>query len=382
MNNNIPLFKVFMSEEVPTEVGKVLMSGFVGEGPKVKEFESKLKGFIGNDKLITVNSATSSLHLSLHLMKKPNGEWSGLKDGDEVLSCPLTCTATNWPILANNLNIKWVDVDRDTCNMLLDDLEKKLSPTTKVIMLVHWGGNPIDLDRVEKIKQKCYKLYGFRPMVIEDCAHSFGSEYKGKKLGNTGHDNFVVYSFQAIKHLTCVDGGCLILPNEYYHSRGKLLRWYGIDRTSNSKDFRCESDVSEWGFKFHMNDVSATIGLTNFKHIKTIIGKHMDNANYYNDELNGVDGIRLLDIKGNNPAYWIYTMKVDRQKDFIKMMDYKGINVSRVHERNDIHSCVSDYKTNLPEMDKITREMISIPVGWWLSKEEREYIVNSIKDGW
>ena len=161
-----------------------------------------------------------------------------------------------------------------------------------------------------------------------------------------------------------------------------MLRWYGIDRTSNSKDFRCEGDVPEWGFKYHMNDVSATIGLTNFKDIKTIIYKHMDNANYYNNELKGVDGIRLLDTNNNNPAYWIYTMKVDRQKDFIKMMGHKGVNVSRVHERNDIHSCVSDYKSNLPEMDKITREMISIPVGWWLSKEEREHIVNSIKNGW
>ena len=371
-----------MSKDVPTEVGKVLMSGFVGEGPKVKEFESKLKGFIGNKKLITLNSATSSLHLSLHLMKKPNGEWPGLKDGDEVLSCPLTCTATNWPILANNLNIKWVDVNRDTCNMSLDDLEKKLSPTTKVIMLVHWGGNPIDLDRVEKIKQKCYDLYGFRPMVIEDCAHSFGSEYKGKKLGNTGHNNFVVYSFQAIKHLTCVDGGCLILPNEYYHKRGKLLRWYGIDREDNVKDFRCENDIDEWGFKFHMNDISATIGLCNFKHIETIIEKHKQNAEYYNKELNNIENIELIHNSDNNPSYWIYTLNVKKQKRFVGMMESKGIMVSRIHERNDKHSCVSKYKTKLPNLDNLVNEMICIPVGWWLSKEEREHIVNCIKDGW
>ena len=382
MDNNIPLFKVFMSKEVPNEVGKVLMSGFVGEGPKVKEFELKLKNYIGNDKLIAVNSATSSLHLALHLIKKQNDDWPGLKPGDEVLSCPLTCAATNWPILANNLDIKWVDVDRKTCNISLDDLEEKLSPTTKVIMLVHWGGNPIDLDRVEKIKEKCYKLYGFRPMVIEDCAHSFGSEYKGNKLGNTGHNNFVVYSFQAIKHLTCVDGGCLILPNYYYHDRGKLLRWYGINRDDNRKDFRCELDVKEWGFKFHMNDVSATIGLTNFKEIERIIKKHISNANYYDKKLLDISGVRLLDTNGNNPSYWVYTIKVDRQMDFIKMMKSKGINTSRIHERNDIHSCVSKYKINLPEMDKMTKEMVSIPVGWWVSKEEREHIVNSIKGGW
>ena len=197
----IPLFKVFMSKDAPTEVGKVLMSGFVGEGPQVQKFENKLKTYFDNENLITLNSATSALHLTLHLLKNPVthiessyknapqlSEWPGLKDGDEVLSCPLTCTATNWPILANNLNIKWVDVDPQTCNVCLDDLENQLSEKTKVIMLVHWGGNAIDLDRVEKIQQKCKDKYGFRPAVIQDCAHGFGSEYKGKKLGSTKHN--------------------------------------------------------------------------------------------------------------------------------------------------------------------------------------------------
>ena len=144
---------------------------------KSKKFEKKLKNYFDNNNpLVSLNSATSALHLTLHLLKNPVntiesssdyapqlGEWPGLKDGDEVLSCPLTCTATNWPILANNLNIKWVDVDPKTYNMCLYDLEKQLSEKTKVIMLVHWGGNAIDLDRVEKIQQKCKDMYGFRP---------------------------------------------------------------------------------------------------------------------------------------------------------------------------------------------------------------------------
>ena len=388
MNNKpIPLFKVFMSEEVPNAVGKVLMSGFVGEGPQVEKFEKTLKTYFRNDNLVTLNSATSALQLTLHLLKKPTNyiessfkndsqltEWPGLNKGDEVLSCPLTCTATNWPILANNLHIKWVDADSDTCNMCLDDLENKISKKTKVIMLVHWGGNPIDLDRVERIRQKC--------MVIEDCAHGFGSEYKGKKLGSTKHNNFTIYSFQAIKHLTSVDGGCLMLPDNRFYKRAKLLRWYGIDREDNKKDFRCENDISEWGFKFHMNDVCATIGLTNFKHIETIIEKHRQNAKYYNDNLKNLDKIKLITSNDNLPSYWVYTLKVKNQKRFISMMQSKGISVSRIHERNDKHSCVRQYKTLLPKLDKLVNEMICIPVGWWLSKEDREYIVKSIKEGW
>tara|TARA_R110000824_G_scaffold111850_4_gene260612 strand:- start:2769 stop:3956 length:1188 start_codon:yes stop_codon:yes gene_type:complete len=390
----IPLFKVFMSEDAPTEVGKVLMSGFVGEGPQVQKFENKLKTYFDNKNLITLNSATSALHLTLHLLKNPVthiessyknapqlSEWPGLKDGDEVLSCPLTCTATNWPILANNLNIKWVDVDPKTCNICLDDLENQLSEKTKVIMLVHWGGNAIDLDRVEKIQQKCKDKYGFRPVVIQDCAHGFGSEYKGKKLGSTKHNTFTIYSFQAIKHLTTVDGGCLILPDNRFYKRAKLLRWYGIDRGDNRKDFRCENDIVEWGFKFHMNDIAATIGLCNFKHIDTLLEKHKQNALYYNKELNGVKEVKVIKSE-NKCSYWIYTIKVSNQKRFMDMMESKGIMVSRIHERNDKHSCVNKYKRHLPQLDKLVNEMICIPVGWWLSKEDREYIVDCIKKGW
>ena len=391
----IPLFKVFMSVDAPTNVEKVLMSGFIGEGKKVIEFENKLKDYFDNNNLITLNSATSGLHLALHLLQKPFNiiettykdsphlsEWPGLVEGDEVLTCPLTCTATNWPILANRLKIKWVDVDETTCNICLDDLESKLSEKTKVILLVHWGGTPIDLDRVEKIKQICKDKYGFRPMVIEDAAHSMGSTYKAKKLGSTPHSNIVVYSFQAIKHLTTIDGGCLLLPDKKLYKRAKLLRWYGIDREDNNKEFRCESDIPEWGFKFHMNDICATVGLSNFKHLQVIIDKHKENALYYNKELKNVKNVELFNDNKNESSYWVYTIKVNKQKKFIEMMKNKGIIVSRIHERNDKHSCVKEYKTKLPNIDNLVNKMICIPVGWWLTKEEREYIVKCIKEGW
>ena len=102
----IPLFKVFMSSTAQREVGKVLESGFIGQGPKVEEFETELKSYLSNDYICTTNAATSAEHLALHLMKK-----DFISEGDEVLTTPLTCTATNWPILANGLNIKWVDTE-------------------------------------------------------------------------------------------------------------------------------------------------------------------------------------------------------------------------------------------------------------------------------
>ncbi|NQT21889.1 MAG: aminotransferase class V-fold PLP-dependent enzyme, partial [Candidatus Omnitrophica bacterium] len=291
----IPLFKVFMNKDAVKSVGKVLLSGYIGQGQKVNEFENKLTKWLRAKHVLTVNSATSAEHLALHLLKSPSGIWGGLKASDEVLATPLTCTATNWPILANNLKIKWVDVNESNLNIDLEDLERKITPKTKVIMLVHWGGYPVDLDRLNAIREKAYSKHGFKPRVIEDCAHAFGATYKGKKIGN--HGNMCTFSFQAIKHMNSVDGGILVVPSKELYRRGKLLRWYGIDREQNTKDFRCEEDIKEWGFKFHMNDVNAAVGIENLKYAGKIISKHRANAEFYNKHLEDIDGIRLHENK-------------------------------------------------------------------------------------
>ena len=387
----IPLFKVFVDKNTHKEVKKTLDSGFIVQCPKVEEFESHLKDYFGTDLISTVNAATSAEHLALHQMKKPIDEvfegcaskniWPGLEDGDEVLTTPLTCTATNWPILANNLKIKWVDVDEKTLNMDLEDLERKITKKTKVIFVVHWGGYPIDLDKLDEIVRKTEKKFGFKPMIIEDCAHAMGSTYNNKPIGS--HGNWCTFSFQAIKHITTGDGGILITPDRESYERSKLLRWYGIDRESNKKDFRCEEDIKEWGFKFHMNDIAATIGIENFKHLDSIVKKHRDNADFYDKELKDVDKVTLLERKYNHKSsFWIYSMLVDHKDEFMNHMKECGIMVSQVHERNDIHSCVKEFETHLPTLDRITPQLISIPVGWWVTKKDRQYIVDCIKKGW
>ena len=377
----IQLFKVFMSENAAPEVTKVLNSGYIGQGEKVEQFESKLQDFFMKDYIVTLNSGTSGLHLALDLLKKSSGKWPGLEDGDEVLATSLTCTASNFPILANNLNIKWVDVDPTTLNMDLDDLSRKISPKTKAIMLVHWGGYPNDLDRIKEIQNKCFELYGFKPAVIEDGAHSFGSKYKGKHIGN--HGNMTMYSLQAIKHITAIDGGLLLLPHQELYDRAKLLRWYGIDRNSNRKDFRCEADIQEWGFKFHMNDVCATVGMENLKHADEIVSRHQSNAKFYDEHLQDIPGLTTLTRhEGHESAFWIYSMLVENRDGFYKHMKDCGIVVSQVHERNDKHTCVEDYKSSLPTLDKIIGKVVSIPVGWWVTDEDRQYIVDCIKKGW
>jgi dTDP-4-amino-4,6-dideoxygalactose transaminase len=392
--NKIPLFKVFMADTAAEEVAKVLNSGYIGQGPKVELFENQLKKYFNHDYIQTVNSGTSALHLAIHLLKKPaqnskvfegmvasTSMWPGLEPGDEVLTTAMTCTASNWPILAHGLKIKWVDIDPTTLNMDLDDLERKISPKTKIIMAVHWGGYPNDLDRLKQIQNKAYMLYGFKPAIIEDGAHSFGSKYNGKLIGS--HGNLTMFSLQAIKHITSVDGGLLFSPHKQLHDRGKLIRWYGIDRDGDRKDFRCEADIEEWGYKFHMNDVNATVGIENLKHANTIIDAHKSNANFYDQNLSNTPGVTLLDRHpGRESAFWIYSMLVENRDGFYRWMDECKIAVSQVHERNDKHTCVSDFNSSLPTLDKTIGKVVSIPVGWWVTPEEREYIVDCIKKGW
>jgi len=394
MKNKIDLFKVFMAPTAAEEVGKVLNSGYIGQGPKVEEFEKELKDYFDHDYVSTLNSGTSGLHLALHLLKKPaknvnvyhgavavESHWPGLEPGDEVLATPMTCTASNWPILANGLKIKWVDIDPTTLNIDLDDLERKITPKTKVIMLVHWGGYPNDLDRLKEIQTNALFRFGFKPAIIEDGAHSFGSKYKNKLIGT--HGNLTMFSLQAIKHLTSVDGGLLLSPHNELHRRTKLMRWYGIDRDGDRKDFRCEADVEEWGFKFHMNDVCATVGLENLKHVDDIVRKHKSNASFYDNNLTDISGVKLLDRKeGHDSAFWIYSLLVENRDGFYRHMNECGVAVSQVHERNDKHTCVRDYRTALPSLDKTIGKIVSIPVGWWVSDENREYIVDCIKKGW
>ncbi|WP_410601146.1 DegT/DnrJ/EryC1/StrS family aminotransferase [Amycolatopsis sp. lyj-90] len=370
----IPLFKVSMSESATGAATQVLTSGHVGQGPKVAEFEQALAERIGNPNVVTVNSATSGLHLALHLVAGAAADGTG-----EVLSTPLTFEATNFSILANRLRVRWVDVDPDTLNVDLDDLARKITPATRAIMVVHFAGYPVDLARLTGILDQAEAKFGFRPVVIEDCAHAWGATYRGRELGT--HGNISVFSFQALKHLTCVDGGLIVFPDEAMAKRARLLRWFGIDRTADR--LRNAPDVAEYGFKFHLTDLNAAIGLANLSEVDDVLHKHRENAAYYDRHLAGVAGLRLTERAAErNSSHWVYPVLVENRDAFVKRMDEAGIMVSQVHERNDKHECLREFSALLPGMDHVAERMVCLPVGWWLSEQDRRQIVETIAAGW
>jgi dTDP-4-amino-4,6-dideoxygalactose transaminase len=384
---SLPLFKVFMSSDVIKPLNDVILSGFITQGPNVEKFEDKLKEYFNNKHILTLNSATSGLTLALRLLidEDKDDEWTGFnKETDYVLSPALTCFATNASILANNCKIKWLDTDNTNANISIEDLRNKLDKNTKIVLFVHWGGYPVDLDAIKQLQEEHYTKYGYRFRVIEDCAHAFGATYKGKKLGN--HDNICVFSLQAIKHLTTGDGGLIILPNEKIYDRAKLLRWFGIDRDKrnyNRKDFRLENDIVEWGYKFHMNDINATIGIYNLPHIDGLLSKDRYNNQYLYENLKNISDITLFENKDDRESScWLFTMKVKRKNNFIEKMKEYGITTSQVHNRNDLNTCVSEYTCELPNINELEKELICIPVGWWLTQSDLDYMIEKIKLGW
>jgi dTDP-4-amino-4,6-dideoxygalactose transaminase len=351
-----------MPESVLAPLNAVLMSGYIGQGPKVEEFEKALSPWVGNTHVLTVNSGTSSLHLAMRL--------AGVERDTEVIVSPMTCAATIMPAMERGADIVWADIHPWTGCIDPLDVERKITKKTRAIVAIHWGGYPCDIDRLQKISDK----YGIA--LIEDAAHAFGASYQGKPIGS--HSDYVCFSFQAIKHLTTVDGGLLALKDADDYKRGKLLRWFGIDREVPRKDLRCEEDIKEFGYKHHMSDVSAVIGLEQLKYVGDIIAKHRENADFYNSAL--PDSFLLRYEKDRLSSYWLYTIRVNDRESFQEYMKKEGIMVSQVHVRNDIHTAFSAYRRNLPGVDEFSKEQVSIPVGWWVTKEDREKIAVAVSE--
>lgn len=361
----IPLVKTNIPprEKLMPLLESVLYSGYVAQGEQVESFEREFEKYIGSGHSLTVNSGTAALHIALIL--------AGVKEGDEVISTALTAEPTNVSIKMTGAKIRFADIDGNTGNISPESIEKNINKFTKAIMVVDYAGIPVDVDRIKSISEK----YGIP--VIHDAAHALGAKFRGFKTGN--HFPYTVFSFQAIKHLTTIDGGILQVASNEEYEKGKLVRWFGIDK----KLSRLDNDIKFQGYKYHMNNVNAAIGLVQLAEIDNIINRHIDNGKFFDKELENVSGVDLIRYyPDSEPSYWLYTLKVEERESFIKKLAEVGISASELHKRNDLHSYLNDFSTELPELDKFYSRMVHIPCGWWVSDEDREHIVDTIKKGW
>jgi dTDP-4-amino-4,6-dideoxygalactose transaminase len=361
----IPLFKVFMADTVIKELEKVLYSGFIGEGPKVVAFERMISEKFNCPYVLGLNCGTSGLHLAFQMITNYDPK-------AEIIVSPMTCSATLTPMIAVRSKIVWADIDSVSGNIDPLDVERKITENTKAIVAVHWGGNPCDMLALNALGRK----YSIK--VVEDAAHAIGAKINGEYIGC--FSDFTMFSLQAIKHVTSVDGGLLVCAKGRDYRRAKLLRWYGIDRTEHRQvsDLRCELDIAEAGHKMHMNDVCAAVGMENFKHLNDILVKHRDNARYYDEKFIGTHIGIVPPIKGGESAYWLYTIHVNNREELMARLKENGIGASKVHARNDTHSMFGAFKSNLPCVNKFNATHLCVPVGWWIDETDRERIADLV----
>lgn len=361
----IPLVKPFMPprEALMPELEKILYSGYIATGQAVDDFETEFKEYIGNPDMLSLHSGTDALHLAFIL--------AGIKPGDEVISTPMTAEPTNTSIAMVGAKVVWGDVDPR--NGLLDpqSVRSLITDKTKAIVFVDYAGMVCDIDVFRKISEETGVPF------IEDAAHALGSKYNGRMTGCNAP--YTIFSLQAIKHMTTVDGGFLAMQGDAQLDRARRLRWFGLDK----KRSRLENDITEVGYKYAMNNVNATIGLVQMKYVRDIIGKYIENGKFYDSELAAADGVTLPHYyPGAEASYWLYTMKVERRDDFIRMMEANGITASPLHHRSDTHSIFNASRRELPGMEEWYSKFVHIPCGWWVSPEDRQRIVELIKRGW
>lgn len=354
----IPLFKVKMSDSASHLVGDVLASGFIGQGPVVEQFEDELqKELKCATRPVTLNSCTSAIDLALALL--------GVGPGDEVISTPQTCFASNVGAIHCGAKIRWADIDPFTGLMDPASAKKLVTSRTKAIIAVNWAGRFCDYAELKSTGVP----------VIEDAAHTWDTfPHTGEK---PERGDFICYSFQAIKFLTTGDGGILICPPKYEHE-ARVLRWYGLDRTKN-ESFRCTQNITAAGFKYHMNDINASIGLSNIRGAFQSVERSRRNTKYIIDNVN--NPLFILPEWDDTCSYWLFSMHVTPglKPHFTQYLNDNKIASSPVHFRNDMYDCTIKFQEqDLPGVTAFDQTQICIPNGWWLTQPDLDHIVDTL----
>ena len=333
----LKLFKPFISEESKVNVLRVLNTDFIAEGEEVKLFEQELEAKLGKKNILTVNSGTAALELAYEL--------AGIEEDDEVITPILTCTATNLPLLHRKAKIVFADIDYDL-NINIEDVKKKITDRTRAIVFVNFGGNSRGLaELVELCSARGIKL-------IEDAAQAIGSDYWGKA-------DFTAVSLQAIKTITSGDGGLLICRDNKDHEKAKRLRWFGIDREAKQRGEN--PDVTEAGYKYHMNNVSAAIGRGNLEHLDRLMS-HINKLR------------EIYQSYGLFAHTWLAGGLSNDYEGLKKELNEAGYEMGQHHYRNDIYTVFGGRQLNVTTMDILEKRYFFVPFHYRVTEEHAHLI--------
>jgi dTDP-4-amino-4,6-dideoxygalactose transaminase len=352
----IKLFDPHVDQEEKI-INKILKSGFWASGAgiaSVSKFEEKFQKYTNSKNCIAVNSGTAALHLALSLENIKN---------KEVILPSLSFVSTAHAIRYSGGIPVFADIDEETLCIDSNKIEEKISPNSKIILPVHFGGMSCDLDKILKIsKKKNLK-------IIEDAAHAAGTSFKNKKIG--AHGDFVCFSFHPVKNLAMPSGGAITINNknsEKYSKLLKSLRWCGISDRKGPK-----YDVKHLGWNYYMNEFSAEIGLIQLKKLDRMNKKRKEIAKKYWNELN----VNLKMPFDKNCAYHLYWIQVENRDKLMKELKRNNIE-SGIHYKP-IHQ-MTYYKTKikLPITDKVAKRILTIPIHPNLTESETSRVIKII----
>jgi dTDP-4-amino-4,6-dideoxygalactose transaminase len=375
MVRKIPLGRPSIGSEEIEAVEKVLRSGWLVEGPNVKEFEKQIAEFIGTKYAVAVNSCTSALHLSLAAI--------GVGEGDEVIVPSFTYPATANAVICQGGAPVFVEVDEVYHNIDPEKIEEKVTKRTKAIIPVHYAGHSADMDPIVEVAEK----HGL--VVIEDAAEALGAEYKGERVGSIGVGCF---SFWAIKNLTTGEGGMITTNDEEIDRITRMMRGHGV---SKGTWFR-EREKKPWeriqvelGYNFRMTDFQGAMGLVQLGKLEEMNRKRISHAGYLDKQVNELAGITPPAVmKGCKHVYQMYTPTVEDEGTRDKVVESlreRGVGAS-VHFDPPTHLMPYyrkkyGYKEGvLPITEKTSKTILTLPMFPDLTREELDYILVTLED--
>ena len=355
----------FHIEECLDQVRECLEKGWTGSGFKTAELETKWKEYTGHANACFLNSNTSGLHLAFNILKR-QGNW---QDGDEVITTPITFVATNHAILYEGLQPVFADVDEYLC---LDpvDVEKKITPKTRAIIFVGYGGR---VGQLEKILEIC-KKHDLR--LILDAAHMAGTRVHGVTPGCWEGVDVTVYSFQAVKNLPTGDSGMICFASEELDKECRMVSWMGINkdtyaRTSSEGTYKWNYGVGYVGFKYNGNAIMAGIALAQLPYLDEENARRREISAMYDKAFENNPNIRIIRAPyADECCYHIYEIVVPDREALLGELAKNDI-YGGVHYRDNTEFSMYRYaQGSCPVAHEVTQHIISMPLHMYLTDED------------
>lgn len=366
----IALFTPFAGQEEIDAVAEVIRSGWWGNGPRTVEFEQRFAAFVAATYAVSLNSATAALHLALKVAHV---------EGGEVITTPMTFVSTNHAILLNDATPVFADVERDTLNIDPADIERKITPKTRAIVCVHYGGHPCDMDRITEIAQ-AHNL-----IVIEDAAHATGARYKDHPIGSISP--MTCFSFHPVKNLATGDGGMITLANEEWKDRLHRLRWVGINKNTwqrsddkDSSQYNWEYGVDEVGFKYHSNDLMSAIANVQLKRLPATNDRRRAICALYNDGFADVPWIETpIEKDYAFSARHNYVIRVQNRDALADWLREHRVGSGMHYIPNHLYDMYKPYATPLPVIEEEWLRLLTLPLHPNLSDADVAYIIDVVR---